>query len=619
MNKRVFSFCAATLVCIIARAQEEQKIELEEVVVTDSRFELKRENSGKTVIKITAEEIENNQGKTLVSLINAKSGIEINGSRSSAGQNLGYYIRGGNNRQVLVMIDGIQVNDPSQIANDFDLRLIDLAQVESVEIIKGAASTLYGNNAATAVISITTKKASSKGISANFLTSVGTNQSAKDENYNLADFSNSANINGTVGKVTYLAGFANQYTDGLSAVEGEERDPFSRINTNVKVGYQVSDQFSVQIYGNYDKFRADFDNSFPIGDADFNSLSKQYRAGIAPEFKYGKGSIHLNAAYNTIERELNSSFPATYKGNSTVLDLFNKYTFANQFHTIVGLNYIKSEADFSDEVDFTITDPYANVVWVSDFGLNLNVGGRLNNHSEYGSHFTYNLNPSYSYAIQDGYLKLFGSYSTSYIAPSLSQLFGPFGAYPELEPEEDRTIEGGLEYKMRKIRISALYFTRNHENFIDYVTVNPDTFEGGYRNVTEDFTVNGVEVELEASPLEKLTLSANYTFTENKDKVALRIPKHKINALVGYRFSDRTRASVGYQYTGKRLDTNFTTFLNEELDSFSIVNFDISHELIHNRLKILLDAENLLNEKYTEVIGYNTRGRNFRLGLNIRF
>ena len=120
--------------------------DLDEVVVSDSRFTLKRENSGKTVIKITAEELERNQGRTVAEIINTKSGIEINGSRSVAGQNLGYFIRGGNNRQVLILIDGIQVNDPSQIANDFDLRLLDLNTIESIEIVKGAASTLYGNS-----------------------------------------------------------------------------------------------------------------------------------------------------------------------------------------------------------------------------------------------------------------------------------------------------------------------------------------------------------------------------------------------------------------------------------------------------------------------------------------
>ena len=164
MKKRLL--CVVLLIISTIQAQQKQDSitvnELDEVVISDSRFKLKRENSGKTVIKISAKELEKSQGKTMAEIINSKSGIEINGSRSNAGQNLGYFVRGGNNRQVLIIIDGIQVSDPSQIANDYDLRLIDLNQIESIEIIKGASSTLYGNSAATTVINITSKKASKK-------------------------------------------------------------------------------------------------------------------------------------------------------------------------------------------------------------------------------------------------------------------------------------------------------------------------------------------------------------------------------------------------------------------------------------------------------------------------
>ena len=131
--------------------------QLDEVVVTDSKFQLKRENSGKVITKITSKDLEKLQGQSIAEIIGRTAGIEINGVRSNAGQNLSYFVRGGRNRQVLVLIDGIQVTDPSQIANDYDLRLLNADQVESVEILKGASSTLYGTGAATAVINIKLK------------------------------------------------------------------------------------------------------------------------------------------------------------------------------------------------------------------------------------------------------------------------------------------------------------------------------------------------------------------------------------------------------------------------------------------------------------------------------
>ncbi|NER11976.1 TonB-dependent receptor [Leptobacterium flavescens] len=623
MNKRSISFGVLALLSagIFAqeKEQEKKKVEqLDEVVVTDSRFELKRENSGKTVIKITAEELEKNQGKSISEIINAKSGFEINGSRSNAGQNLNSFVRGGNNRQVLVLIDGIQVSDPSNIGAEYDLRLISLDQIESIEIIKGAASTLYGNSAATAVINITTKKASGKKIAATLRTSIGTNRSQEDSDYNIADFSHAATISGTAGKFNYLGGVSTQYTDGLSAVTdpNNERDPFSRVNTNLRFGYRFSERFSLNVYGNYDRFDAAFDNAFPIEDADFNFESRQFRTGLSSEFNYGKGSVTLNAAYNTIERIFESNFPSELEGDSYVIDVFNKYNFNDKFYTIVGLNYIRNSATFSEETDFSIVDPYANFVWVSDFGLTLNAGARLNNHSEYGTNLTYNLNPSYLFKFNGDYLKLFGSFSTSYISPSLTQLFGNFGPNPNLEPEEDRTIEGGAEYSFGdKVRISALYFNRNEENFIDFVIIDFNTFQGEYQNVATEFTVQGAEVELSAKPFDKATFSANYTFTEQKDRVAVRIPKHKANASFGYNFTERTFASVNYQYTGNRIDTDFSTFENVELESFSILDLYFSHQVLENKLKVFANVGNLFDEEYTEIIGFTTRGRNVRIGM----
>src|SRR5690606_20058336 len=101
----------------------------------------KRKNSGKVITKITSKDLEKLQGQSIAEIISRTAGVEINGVHSNAGQNLSYFIRGGRNRQVLVLIDGIQVTDGSQIANDYDLRLLNIDQVESIEILKGASST----------------------------------------------------------------------------------------------------------------------------------------------------------------------------------------------------------------------------------------------------------------------------------------------------------------------------------------------------------------------------------------------------------------------------------------------------------------------------------------------
>ena len=619
MNKNYLWVCTAFLVGKGLSAQEQQSdsislYQLQEVVVSDSKFELKRENSGKTVIKITAEELEQNQGRTLAEIINTKSGIEIAGSRGRDGDVLGVFSRGGRGKQALVIIDGVRVSDPSTFSQEYDLRLISPATLESIEIIKGAASTLYGTNAATAVINITTKKSSIKKISANFQSSVGTNQTAEDQNYDLASFGNSAFINGTLDKFNYAVDFSNRYKSGLSAAvtpENEE-DVFSQYSTNLRLGYQFTKDFEGSVYGNQTRYRNEYDASF--AEAPNLGKSDQKRTGLASSYTYGKGSIHINAAFTQYETNSMDTFgESNFEGNNWVMDLYNKYVFGEKWHTILGVNFIRDEAELSNKANFSIVDPYANMVFLSNFGLNLNFGARLNHHSEYGNHFVYNVNPSYVYSTEKGYVKLLGTYATSFITPNLTQLFGDFGANPNLKPEENRTLEGGLEYLEGQFRASAVYFDRNEKNTIG--------FDQNFMsiNVSEEITANGLELEASWKPSQKWDLDANYTFTERKGDNAIRIPKHKANFSMAYQMCDLTNLVFSYAFTGKRLDTDFSTFTDVTLDSFSLVNLYVGHEVIPNRFHVFLNAENLLNEEYTEILGFTTRGRNFRIGMRLDF
>jgi len=341
-------------------------------------------------------------------------------------------------------------------------------------------------------------------------------------------------------------------------------------------------------------------------------VSEQQRVGIAPKYTYKNGSFQINAAYTRIDRETVSAFSSIHEADSYVIDAFNKYVFDERFYTIVGLNYGDYQSVFATEESFTNTDPYLNVVYVSDFGLNLNAGGRLNNHSTYGSQFVYNINPSFNMAVNDGYAKVFGSYATSFIAPNLSQLFGFFGANPDLEPEENITIEAGLEFNTKKgFRVNGVYFNRNEENTI--------IFASNYENATTDATVHGFELETQLDIVNNLSIAANYTFTEVKDGLRLRVPKHKANMGLGYDICNSSFASLNYQFVGSRTDTNFSTFLNEDLNAYSIVDFYFSHKLMDNTLKLFVNVTNLLNEDYFEILGYTTRGRNVNLGLNLNF
>ena len=612
---------------------------LDEVVIIDSKFNLPRENSGKVVTKISAEELEKSRGQSLPEVINRVSGIEIGGTRGNEGQNLGYYVRGGRNRQVVILVDGIQVNDPSSIANDFDLRLLPLSQVASVEIIKGASSTLYGSGAGAAVISIQTKDPASDKLALHWESSVGTNQSQEDQEYAPAEVQNTVTIGGNLKKWEYQTRFSHRYSDNLSAVspaseEEFEENPFKKYNASARVGYAFSDAFDFYIFGNYDKFSSSFDN-YDFTDGNNKLHSDQLRLGSKWQYDYGRGSLVFNNSFNMLDREVEAEFPNTFDSRLLVLDAYNKYNFNNGIHALVGINaqfsnfnsyevpYGGSELEQrigEEEAHFEIVDPYLNLVYISDFGLNLNAGTRLNIHSNYGEHWVYNFNPSYNFMLKESSLKLLASYSTAFITPSLYQLFDPVYGNEDLEPEDNTTLEGGMEFNAEGFRASAVYFNRREKNYIDFVLTDPANYIYSYSNISEEFTADGIEVELSARILEQLAFSGNYTFTQTDEKFALRIPKHKANAGLDYA-AGRTGISLKYQFNDHRTDSFFneTSMTTEtvNLDSFGLLDLYASYQLTE-KLQLFGGVYNLANTEYRELYGYTTRGRNARLGFSLR-
>lgn len=131
---------------------------IDEVVVTATRDLVKQSQTGKVVSVIDNQTLERNVGRSLSEILNENSVFFINGANQAAGSNMDYYLRGSATSNTLVLIDGIPVSDVSQINSYFDFNSISPAQVEKIEILRGAQSTLWGSNAVAGVINIITKK-----------------------------------------------------------------------------------------------------------------------------------------------------------------------------------------------------------------------------------------------------------------------------------------------------------------------------------------------------------------------------------------------------------------------------------------------------------------------------
>jgi vitamin B12 transporter len=632
--------------CAYAQDVDSTKVNpLKEVVLTDTKFAQSKEKSGKVIEVITAQDLSKKSGQSLATVLSQVAGVEINGNQSANGKNLGYYIRGGKNRQVLVLIDGIPVTDASGITFEYDLRLLPVEQVEKIEIMKGAASTLYGTGAAAGVINITLKKSAKKDIQGNAYVSIGSNNTADNHHYNGQDFNQGLSVSGQVKKVNYFAGLNSTETKGMSqiaepaAASDYEEDSFSRQNLLGKIGFNATDKISLDLFGGYDRIKNDYDLTFDntgFNDTDANvTTSEQIRFGLSPKYKYSKGEFVLNSGFTKITRDYSelNTFANTidysvYDSRSIVLDGFNKYNVNRQLFVVLGANYqfndMKSSTPFSsienENSKFNIMDGYTTLVYNSDFGLNVNAGARLNNHSAYGNNFVYNFNPSYNFKASFP-LKVLASYSTAYITPSLYQLYSEYGN-PGLTPEKNATIEAGFETELasKKVRLNAVAFYRNQNNAIDFY-FDPNTFEAYYINVNGETKAKGVETSLSIDLTSKLQLNGNYTFTQVDRALDRLIPKHKANASLGFQPTARTFLSVDYQYFDARSDAFFdgATFgvVTAKLGSYQLVNAMAKYELIKNRLTVFGAATNIFNEEFVENVGYSTRGRNFKVGLNI--
>mgnify|MGYP003541998782 FL=1 len=649
MNKKNVRISALfVLISTCAFAQEKENVAseqvLEEVVVSDSKFALAKEKSGKVITKITTEELNNRPGQSVAAILNTVAGVEINGNQSASGKNLGYYIRGGKNSQVLILIDGIPVNDASGINMEYDLRLLPAEQVESIEIMKGAASTLYGTGAATGVINIKLKKSDKKSVSGNGYFSVGTNATAIHQNQKASDFNQGFSVSGRTTKTTYFAALNSTEIKGISQIAlpnpslHYEEDPFSRLNYLAKIGYKVTNKLTFDFFGNYDQIKNDYDGGFDnTGTSDTNlnkTSSKQFRFGFSPKFKYEKGEFILNSSFNKLVRSYdeldtysNSVGFAQYESRSVNVDGFNKFEINPSFFFFFFVQYQFHDANSStpygniakENTKFNMIDPYLTGVYTSKMGFNMNAGARWNSHSAYGNQLVYNINPSFDF--QSLPLKIVSSYSTAFVTPSLYQLYSQYGN-SKLTPEKNSTAEVGFETQLgnRKIRWNVVGFYREQTNFIGFY-YNPTTYASNYVNIDGLNKAKGIETEIQFALSDKVKWNSNYTFTQVDEALNRLIPKHKINSSLDYKVSDSFFWNVNYQYIDARKDAffdgnNYAT-TQVKLGSYQVLNTLVRYEISKKKLSVFGSVHNIFNVDFVENIGYSTLGRNFKLGLTI--
>lgn len=622
-------FLAAVAFCLVLGLQAQDSlrvVQLDDVVVTGNKVETTIEKSGKTIYKLDRKQIESNRGKDITDLLNEIPGVQIDGNFATPGSNINYRIRGAQSEQTLILIDGIPYNDPSGLAQTFDLRMLDVEQIASIEVLKGGLSSLYGTGAAAGVISITLKESAKESISGNVNVEYGS----------FNTFSSNASVSGTSDKFNYLVSGSFKSSDGFSAAndtlgtEGFDDDGIQALNFLGKFGYQITDQFSLGLTTTYDQVDSDFDGG-AFSDDDSELELNLLRFALTSTYKWTGGSIRTNLSYHTNERIFNSPdfFDPTmrsiseFNGNTFQADVILDQNLSDEIKLIGGVNLQQPvwEPEDADSEKFTMVDPYVSLIYDKS-NFNVQLGGRLNNHSLYGSNFVWNVNPSYLVDLGEAKFKILGSYATSFLSPSLNQLYaGDFGflaadaGNPDLEPQESESIEGGFELiSDGKFRLGAVYFFRKDNNFIDFV-FNPDFTEGTYVNVADETETDGIELNASYSFLPQLTLSGHYTYINSRteDVILRRVPENKYGFSLSTIPVENLLLKVTHLYVGETQENS-----DVMIDSYDLFDVFVSYSL-GSGFTLSGSINNIFDADYIDRFGFSAAERNYNIGLRYGF
>jgi len=648
MKKKIF-IAAAVLISSYAQAQDSTKL-LDEVVITATKFPLKTSATGKVLNVITQEELQKAGGRDITQLITEKTGVYINGFNSNIGKDKSVYVRGANPAFTLITIDGIPVYDASGIGGNFDLRNMAIDNVERIEILKGSQSTLYGSDAIAGVINIITKKGGTKALGVNGLASYGSNNT----------FRGNMGVNGTKDKIDYSVNYSNTTTKGINetiSVNGD-RDGYTQNSIQANIGFKATNKVYLQPFFRYTQVNGDIDQGAFTDEQDYTYKQKSTQLGIKSAVDLKKGKLNILYSHNIIDRvfiddsiKSRNGFDAyskgAYKGKEHYIEAFAGIDLNKTVKLTVGGDFRASNSDQlyssigffgpfktalgKDSLKQNQVGLYVAANIATQKGFNIEFGNRLNIHSEYGSNYVFNINPSY---LINNKVKLFTNLSSGYRVPSLYQLYSEYGN-KQLKPEASLNTELGVQYfsKNNQFNARVVYYNRTIKDVM-FFYFNSTTFQALYINQDKQKD-NGLELEAAYTGVKNLSLKGFFNFVDGnistktgagKDTTffnLLRRPKTSFGLNIGYQVTKQLYVSTNIAAFGKREDAYFdnTTFTTKyvTLQSYVLLNVYAQYGVLKNKVNLFLDVRNVLDSDYREVSGYNALGTTFFGGVRLNF
>jgi vitamin B12 transporter len=644
MKKNVLWMAA---VCIGSYAQAQttgadSTKELAGVIITANKVPQKLGETGRVLTIIDQAQLQRSYGKTLMELLNQQVGINISGANNNLGTNQGLSIRGAAAANSLILLDGIPQNDPSAPSSEFDLNTYNIDQIERIEILKGTQSTLYGSDAVAGVVNIITKKGTGKRPTINVNSTLGS----------FGTFRGSVNLRGVAAnEADYFVGYSVVDSKGFSSAydstgtKNFDKDGFNQQNFQMGLGFQRGTHFSGRVFGKYNVNKADIDAGAFADDKDYRLKNRNLIVGTLLQYKWGGTTLNLQYNNNWFDRSFTDDSlsrggfakfqQGNYTGNTHFAEFFVNSRLNKHFTLVAGVDHRISKSDQSyrslsafgpfnsrplgaDTIKTRQTSFYASLLIAHLGGFGAELGGRYNHHSIYGDNQTFSFTPSYRW----GNIKLFANISSGYRVPSLYQLFSEYGNRA-LQPERSLGYEAGLSFTKGSTQLRAVAFKRRINDVFIFFS-DPITFVSQYKNEDEQ---NDMGVELEASTvlMDKLTLSANYTYVDGKITSRLasgkdtsffnlyRRPAHTINFSASYQVCSQLQFSAHLRNVSKFYEPRFRAAPFEMKGYYTLDLYGEYKPLTW--LRIFADFRNITDQRYFDIRGFNSRPFNFNAGV----
>jgi vitamin B12 transporter len=609
-------------------------VRLEPVVVCASRSELKASEAASSVTIIGREQIERQQVTHVVDLLRDVPGIAV--SRAGTfGSQAQVRLRGAESNHVLVLIDGIEANDPAS-NDEFRWETLTTHQIERIEIVRGPQSALWGSDAVAGVINIITDAASGPPGAGVFL-----------EGGSFETVYGGARLRaaGERHRLDLGAAYLDSAGSNISRT-GSEDDGYDNLTLSGSAVYAPRPDLELGLTGRYTDASNEFDaidflaTGLPT-DADRENTNEQLFLQSRARLGMWEERWHhdLRLAWTATENHNYADGRRTDEANADRYGLYYQSSIelaAGPGDAIHGLNLgIDLEREeFTQRGEAGFADPnqdrnmhnsgFAGEYLLRAFdGLTLSAGLRYDDNSDFRNQWSSRLAASFR-AVTTG-TRLHASYGTGHKAPTFIERYGYFPdlfvGNEALRPEESRGFDLGIEQSLAdgELTVGLTYFQSRLNDEINGFAADPET--GLFTAINEDGASRrrGIESTLAWSFADAGSLSLSYTFTDAEepdadggDRKELRRPRHMAAASVNHGFAaGRGNLNVNVSYTGERDDVFFPPFPQEarrvELESYTLVNLAASYQLTP-RLRAYGRIENLMDEDYEDIYGFATPG-----------